>query len=257
MNTALAFEVMPFRPAPPRRVAPAPAAAPQFVRGFSGPPAECAAALRRAGKTRAQALAIINRQIAIAIQMLRKAAAALKHGQRSKHTSDLFLKIFRVRPGFVPRDFKPSATIRDRGDVVAVRCARVADLLASGQLKIFCAINAANCPDCTGPGGFACSSWGGESKAPRNSHVLCLGPRSWDDMRTGRTASLLDTLMHEPFHIYFGKYVTAHRANPGKFGGIYCISRFVFELNRRGVPPEVMQACAGTPVRRELELAWA
>jgi hypothetical protein len=226
----------------------------QYVKDFSGPAAECTDALRRAGKTKAEALTIINTQIGVAIAMLRKAATDLKRGSRSSATKNLFLKIFRVRPEFVPIWLTPTAAIKDRGDVVAIRCKRVADLLASGTLKFFCTINSTNCPDCgDDPSDFACSSWGDESTAPSRSNVVCLGNPFWDDMKAGKTSSLLATLMHEPFHIYFGKYVTAHVSDRGKFGGINCIVRFVFETNGRAAPDRVNQRCASMAVRRELE----
>jgi hypothetical protein len=222
------------------------AAAFRFVKDFAGPAAECSAALRRAGKTKVQALTIINAQIAVAIRLLRKAAADLDRGKRSAATSKLFLDIFRVRPEFVPSWFKPTPTIHDRGDVVATRCARVADLLASGSIRFFCAVTATNCPDCgndNSPDTFACSSWG-------QHLVICLGNGFWDDMKNGRTNSILSTLMHEPFHVYFGRYVTEHRTTAGKFGGIHCILRFVFETNGMATEQRNLDACAGTPVRR-------
>ncbi|MCB0174084.1 MAG: peptidoglycan-binding protein [Anaerolineae bacterium] len=226
----------------------------RYVKNFSGPAAECTAALKRAGKTRDEALTIINTQIGVAIAMLRKAAADLKRGRRSSATRDLFLKIFRVRPEFVPTWLKTTATIKDRGDVVAVRCKRVADLLESGRIKFFCTINSTNCPDCgNDPSDFACSSWGAESVAPTRSNVICLGNAFWDDMKAGKTASLLATLMHEPFHIYFGQYVTEHRSDAGKFGGINCIVQFVFETNHRVAPARVSQRCTSMAVRNELD----
>ena len=226
----------------------------RYVKDFSGPAAECVAALRRAGKNKAQALIIINAQIGTAIVMLRKAAANLQRGSRSTATKNTFLKIFRVKPEFVPTWMKPTAAIKDRGDVVAVRCKRVADLLASGRLKFFCRINSTNCPDCGNDNSdFACSSWGAESTAPGRSNVICLGNGFWDDMKAGRTSSLLSTLMHEPFHIYFGRYVTEHAADRGKFGGINCIVRFVFEANSRSAPARVNQRCTAMATRRELE----
>ena len=87
------------------------------------------------GEMQAQALAIIDAQIGVAITMLRQAAKDLQRGSRSTATRDLFLEIFRVRPEFVPTWLKTTATIKDRGDVVATRCKRVADLLASGKIK--------------------------------------------------------------------------------------------------------------------------
>jgi outer membrane protein OmpA-like peptidoglycan-associated protein len=229
-------------------------AAKRYVKDFSGPAAECTAALSRAGKNKAEALAVVNAQIGAAITMLRKAAANLQRGRRSAATRTTFLKIFRVRPEFVPTWLKPTTEIKDRGDVVAVRCKRVADLLASGTLKIFCTINSTNCPDCgDDPSDFACSSWGQESKVPGRSNVICLGNPFWDDMKAGKTSSLLATLMHEPFHIYFGKYVTAHVADRGKFGGINCTVRFVFETNGRSAPARVNQRCTAMAVRKELE----
>lgn len=248
----MSFEIMSFESAPvPAEyersyVPPAPRA---IVKAFAGPPAECVAALRRARKTRAQALSTLNAQIAIAIRLLRKAAADLKRGSRSQATSDLFLKIFRVRPGFVPTWLKTTDNIRDRGDVVRVRCERVADLLASGRIQFFCRIAAANCPDCGNDNSpFACSSFG-------NHRVICLGQPFWDDMRAGRTTSMLATLMHEPFHIYFGRQVTEHRDNAGKFGGINCIVQFVFNANARTPPARVTQRCTDMAVRKELEFA--
>ncbi len=234
-------------------IAPAKPAALKFIKGFSGPAAECTAALRRAGKTQAEALAIIDAQIAVAIQLLRKAARDLQRGSRSTATRKLFLKIFRVWPEFVPTWLKQTATIKDRGDVVAVRCARVADLLASGTIKYFCAINSTNCPDCGNDNsGFGCSSWGDESAAPANSRVVCLGSDFWDAMKNGDTLSILATIMHEPFHIYFGKYVTEHVMNRGKFGGIDCILVFAFETNGRTAPQLERDGCANRAVRREL-----
>lgn len=226
----------------------------RYVRDFSGPAAECTTALRRAGKTRAQALAIINAQIGTAIVMLRKVVADLRGGRRSSATSNTFLKIFRVRPDFTPTWLKQTTAIKDRGDVVAVRCKRVADLLASGTLKWFCNVNSTNCPDCGNDNsGFACSSWGAESRAPGRSNVICLGNAFWDDMKAGSNSSLLATLMHEPFHIYFGKYVTEHTTDRGKFGGINCIVRFVFEANGRAAPDRVNRRCTSMAVGKELE----
>lgn len=224
-----------------------------YVKDFSGPAAECTAALTRAGKTKAEALTIINAQIGVAITLLRKAATHLKRGGRSTKTKALFKKIFRVAPEFVPTWFKPTAAIKDRGDVVATRCMRVADLLASGKLKFFCTINSTNCPDCGNDSSdFACSSWGDESVAPNNSRVICLGDAFWDDMKAGNTSSLLATLMHEPFHIYYGIYVTEHRANAGKFGGINCIVQFVFNTNARTAPARVNERCTSMAVRKEI-----
>jgi hypothetical protein len=225
----------------------------RYVKDFSGPASECVAALKRAGKTRSEALTIINAQIGVAISLLRKSATDLRRGSRSAKTKATFLKIFRVKPEFVPTWFTPTNAIKDRGDVVATRCSRVADLLASGALKFFCTINPANCPDCSNDQNkFACSSWGDESKAPAKSRVVCLGHRFWDDMKAKRTDSLLATLMHEPFHIYFGKYVTSHRADAGKFGGINCILQFVFETNNRVAPARVTKRCTDMAVRGEL-----
>ncbi len=225
-----------------------------LVRNFSSSDADCAAALRSAGKSKAQALALINAQLRSAIHMLRVASNKLKPGVRTAPTDNLFKKIFRVPPTFVPTWLKPTAAIKNRGDVVAVRCRRVADLLASGRIRFFCSINSANCPDCGNDNSdFACSSWGDESVAPNRSNVICLGAPFWDDMKRGNRTSTLSTLIHEPFHIYFGKYVTAH-ARPGgesvgKFGGINCIVRFVFEVNGLTAPKRVVDRCVGTPVR--------
>ncbi|UUZ68997.1 hypothetical protein LP416_04130 [Polaromonas sp. P2-4] len=276
MNQEIGFEMMPFEIAPEfegegyegeyeyegefetSRGAPLRRPAFKYVTDFSGPAAECVRSLRRAGKTRAQALGIINAQIGAAIAMLRKAAADLKRGSRTSATRTLFLKIFRVRPEFVPTWLKASASIKDRGDVVATRCRRVADLLASGKIKYLCTINSTNCPDCSNDSSdFACSSWGDESKAPKNSRVVCLGDAFWDAMKAGNTTSLLATLMHEPVHIYFGVYVTEHRSTAGKFGGINCIVRFVFETNRRAAPDRVNRRCTEMAVRQELEAAWS
>lgn len=252
------FEIMPFEaassfetPAYGRPIeAPRRALPPRIVKDFSGPAAECAQALRRAGKTKPQALAIVNAQIAVAIRMLRKAAADLTRGSRTQATSDLFLKIFRVRPGFVPTWLKTTDNIKDRGDVVRVRCARVADMLASGRIQFFCAITAANCPDCGNDNSpFACSSFG-------DHRVICLGQAFWDDMRAGRITSMLSTLMHEPFHIYFGRQVTEHRDSAGKFGGINCIVQFAFNASRRTPPARVTQRCTDMAVRKELEFEF-
>lgn len=279
MNAPTSFEVLPFRAAPPfageyegeyegeaeYESPPRAAAARRFVRDFSGPAAECTAALSRAGKTRAQALDIVNAQIGVAVTMLRKAAADLKRGSRSADTKRLFLKIFRVRPEFVPTWFKPTATVKDRGDVVATRCRRVAELLESGSIRFFCAVNGTNCPACAtaSPASPGCSSYGGTGAAARASLVICLGTQFWDMVKAGSTTEVLAVLMHEPFHIYFGQYVTEHQgANPGhsnvgKFGGVYCIARFVFETNRRVAPSWTNDRCDSTPVRRELETEWA
>lgn len=252
------FEIMPFGSASAYEMStthpfesPSRAAPPRFVKDFSGPAAECTSALARAGKTRAQALAIVNAQVTVAIRLLRKAAADLTRGKRTTATRNLFLKIFRVRPEFVPTWLKTTDNIKDRGDVVRVRCARVADLLASGRIQFFCAINATNCPDCGNDNSpFACSSFG-------NHRVICLGDAFWDDMKAGRTTSMLSTLMHEPFHIYFGRQVTEHRDNAGKFGGINCIVQFAFQANGRTPPSRVSQRCTDMAVRQELETSWA
>ena len=50
----------------------------KYVTDFSGPAVECVRSLRRAGKTKAQALSLINAQIGVGITMLRKAATDLK-----------------------------------------------------------------------------------------------------------------------------------------------------------------------------------
>jgi hypothetical protein len=224
---------------------------PVFVRSFASSDAECVDALTRAGKTRAEALAIINAQIAKAIRMLRVAARKLRRGNRSTQTRALFRRIFRVTPEFVPTWLKQTATIKDRGDVVAARCSGVANLLQRGGLRYFCAISERNCPDCRDGWDYsstwACSSWG-------NDRVVCLNTRFWDDMKNGDFASTLSTLMHEPFHIYFGRYVTEHDvhltgSSVGKFGGIRCILQFVFELNGQTSPPRDIDGCDATVVR--------
>lgn len=215
-----------------------------YVRDFSGPAAECTAALARAGKTKAEALAIINRQIGIAIALLRNTSASLT-GTRTSTTKQIFHGIFRVNPEYVPEWLKVTPTIKDRGDVVARRCKRVADLLASGSIRYFCAITRTNCPACHTPGNVACSSWG-------NPRVICLGPPFWDAMKAGDTNTLLAVLMHEPFHIFYGQYVTAHVLNRGKFSGIYCIQQFVFQRNNRTPPDFVSERCGKVPVRREI-----
>ncbi len=266
MTDRLGFEVLPFAMARqfdgeayegesgtgrgallPRR-----AAAVRYVTDFSGPAAECVVSLRRAGKTKAQALAIINAQIGLAIAMLSKAAAALKHGARTQSTKDLFLKIFRVRPEYMPDWLKPTESIKDRGDVVATRCARVADLLASGKLKFFCTINTTNCPDCENvsqTGTRACTSY--------SRRVICLGDLFWNKMKAGKTGSVLATLMHEPFHIYYGVYVTEHHSNAGKFGNINCIVKFVFDLNNRRFWDDIDIPCGTIKPRHELETPWS
>jgi hypothetical protein len=238
------------------------AASPPFVRNFSGPAAECTSALTLASKTQAQALAIINAQIAVAIRMLRVAADKLKQGSRSAATNRIFQQIFRVPPSFVPTWLQQTANIKDRGDVVAVRCSRVADLLASGRIKFFCSITTANCPDCDPPNikDFACSSWGNEGRSPEKSKVICLGEAFWNAMKKGDTPNILSTVMHEPFHIYFGIYVTEHptvpssnmgfpRKSVGKFGGVDCIVRFVFEINGQRPTALDVQMCNRNVVR--------
>lgn len=229
------------------------ASALRYVRGFASPDADCADAFRRAKKTRAQALTIINTQIGRAIRMLRFAAGKLKRGSRTAPTRALFRKIFRVTPEFVPTWMQPTASIKDRGDVVATRCARVADMLESGGLRYFCTMSAKNCPDCGDPSPknnpFACSSWG-------KHRVVCLHTPFWDAMGRGDMANVLAVLMHEPFHVYFGKYVTEHSrtvggkpVSVGKFGGIYCILQFVFEINKTSYPSRIKRACDHTQVR--------
>lgn len=230
------------------------ASTPSFVKSFSGPANECSSALKRAGKTQVQALSIINAQIAKAIGMLRVADKKLEQGKRSKETNETFKRIFKVFPRFVPTWLKQTSSIRDRGDVVAFRCRKVADLLASGSIRFFCSINSINCPDCGNSNTpFACSSWGDESVAPANSNVICLGSPFWDAMRNNELTSMLATLMHEPFHIYFGKYVTEHGHSSGrsvgKFGGINCIVQFVFDINKHKAPERVNTRCKDTVTR--------
>ena len=77
-----------------------------------------------------------------------------------------------------------------------------------------------------------------------------MGHGFWDDMKAGNTNSMISTIMHEPFHIYYGKYVTAHASDRGKFGGINCIVQFAFETNGRTVPGRVKERCRDMPVRR-------
>ncbi|MGH8497423.1 MAG: peptidoglycan-binding domain-containing protein [Methylococcales bacterium] len=239
----------------------------RYVKSFASSDADCTAAMNSVKKTRAQALEIINTQIGQAIRMLRVAANKLKpdkskpgKGNRSPKTTEIFHKIFRVTPDFVPSPswFKQTATIKDRGDVVATRCRRVADLLEQGGLRYFCTISAKNCPDC--PDGkdysstYACSSWG-------KNRVVCLNTPFWKAM--GATPidipTILAVLMHEPFHVYYGKYVTEHQRRRadgtlvpiGKFGGIYCTTQFVFEINGKSDYPAWMKkVCKDTPVRR-------
>jgi hypothetical protein len=230
----------------------------RYVKSFASSDADCVAAMNSAKKTRSQALTIINTQIGEAIRMLRVAANKLKRGNRSAKTKEIFQKVFRVKPEFVPNWLKQTTTIKDRGDVVASRCNRVANLLERGGLRYFCTISAKNCPDC--PDGqdysttYACSSWGDESVAPRNSRVICLNSPFWKAM--GGTPidipTILAVLMHEPFHVYYGIYVTEHgRANPGKFGAIYCTTRFVFEINNKtNYPAWMKKVCDDSQVRR-------
>ena len=68
-----------------------------------------------------------------------------------------------------------------------------------------------------------------------------------------RANSMLSTLMHEPFHIYFGRQVTEHRDTAGKFGGINCIVQFAFNASRRTPPARVTQRCTDMAVRQEFE----
>jgi hypothetical protein len=72
-------------------------------------------------------------------------------------------------------------------------------------------------------------------------------------MKNDNQASMLATLMHEPFHIYFGVYVTEHGPRNGKsigkFGGINCIVQFVFRINGRTPPQRVSDRCVLTAVR--------
>ena len=220
-----------------------------FVRNFSGAADECRAALRLAGKTGDEALAIINKQVESAIRMLRNAAARLQQGARTKRTNQVFLRIFRVMPNFVPPWFKQLPTRKDRGDVIADRCTMVANLLASGSIRFFCAINGTNCPDCatSSPEVFACSSWG-------NNRVICLGNSFWRDMKNGNSNSMLSTLIHEPFHITLGRYVTEHSTHSngrsvGKFGDINCTVQFVFEINGLMPPQRVIDRCRKIIVR--------
>jgi hypothetical protein len=70
-------------------------------------------------------------------------------------------------------------------------------------------------------------------------------------MKAGKTSSLLATLIHEPF-IYYGRYVTEHVLDRGKFGGIDCIVKFVFETNGRAAPDLENEGCANKAVRREV-----
>lgn len=230
----------------------------RYVKTFASSDADCVAAMKSAKKTRSHALAIINTQIGHAIRMLRLAANKLKRGDRSTQTKAIFQKIFRVKPESVPTWLKQTATIKDRGDVVATRCNQVANLLERGGLRYFCTISAKNCPDC--PDGqdysttYACSSWGDESVAPKNSRVICLNTPFWKAMGAIPIDSpnILAVLMHEPFHVYYGKYVTGHgRANPGKFGAIYCTTQFVFEINgKTNYPAWMKKVCANTQFRR-------
>jgi hypothetical protein len=80
--------------------------------------------------------------------------------------------------------------------------------------------------------------------------VICLGNDFWDAMKNGDTVSILATIMHEPFHIYFGKYVTEHVLDRGKFGGIDCILVFVFETNGQAAPQLESDGCAARAVRK-------
>ena len=207
-----------------------------YFRDFSGDPKECTSALL-GGKTRAEAVSTINTLIGESIRMLRRAAKDLKRENRTATTRKLFLQIFRVRPEFVPECLKQTDQIKDRGDVVAVRCARVADLLESRTLKYFCKISAKDCPDCGDDNtGHACSSWG-------KHKVVCIGPDFWGDFKSNNKLSMLSVIMHEPFHVYFGKYATDHNDKTGKFGGIYCIVHFVFRLHGRNIPQWMRDVC--------------
>lgn len=245
------FEAESTKPASPFR----------YVKSFASSDAECADAFRRAKKTRAQALTIVNQQIGQAIRMLRVAAARLKRGSRSAKTKAIFKKIFRVAPEFVPGWLKQTATIKDRGDVVATRCRRVADMLERGGLRYFCTIGSPNChPACTDPSIYACSSFGSESTTMKDKRVVCLGTAFWDAMGQSPVdlPNILAVLMHEPFHIFYGTYVTQHdprvvngnSESVGKFGGIYCITQFVFEINgRTNYPAWMKRVCDDTTVR--------
>ena len=221
-----------------------------YLKRFSGSADDCKAALIQASTTESKALRIINQQIKEAITMLLKAAAKLDKSKRNSTTSGLFRKIFRVSPSHQPKWLKN----RDRGEVVAIRCRAVAKLLASGYIKFFCRVRAANCPDCGNDSTpFACSSWGRESVNPKKSKVICLGSAFWKAMKNGETSSMLATIMHEPFHIYFGKLVTGHSRSDGqsvgKFGGINCITQFVFEINGKKPPARVTIRCSAVKVR--------
>jgi len=71
--------------------------------------------------------------------------------------------------------------------------------------------------------------------------------------------NILAVFMHEPFHVFYGKYVSEHqRKRPdgtlvpiGKFGGIYCTTQFVFEINgKTNYPAWMKKVCEDIHVRR-------
>lgn len=170
-----------------------------------------------------------------AVSWLLNAARALQR-PRSNNTKTFFREAFKTTPEFVPTWRPPSASWRDRGELVRIRLMRTAKILDGGWIRYFCWGSQAHCPECTGAPStyYACSSWG-------RRYVICLGQSFWIAWRDGDAVTLAATLLHEALHIYFGRTV-AH-GERGPYGNAFCYERFVLRINGIPLPQATVNGC--------------
>lgn len=177
----------------------------------------------------------VNTLAGTAVSWALSAARALERSPRSNQTKQLFREAFGTSPEFVPSWRLPSYSWKDRGGLVAIRLRSAAKILDEGWIRYFCWGSPAHCPECTGDPStyYACSSW--------KRYIICLGEDFWKDWQNRRTVSMISTLLHECFHIYYG-HLIGH-GERGRYSDANCYVRFVLRFNGQPVPPRIASRC--------------
>ena len=169
-----------------------------------------------------------------AVYLTLKAANALEKSPRSIGTKTLFREIFGTFPEFVPKWRAAGASWKDRGELVALRLKRAADILASGQIQYYCW----GCP-----GGDRDPITYEACNHPPGKYIIGFGKGFWENLKNAASAYdyMAMTLLHEALHVYYSSVIT-HR-HEGRYSNAYCYQRFVPEMNGLYLYPEVEKVC--------------
>jgi hypothetical protein len=167
-----------------------------------------------------------------AVSLTLKAARALERSPRSPGTKTLFREIFGTFPEFVPKWRAASAPWKDRGELVALRLKRAADILAGGQIQYYCW----GCP-----GGDRDPMTYEACNYPPGEYLIGFGKGFWENLKNAAYNYMAMTLLHEALHIYYSSVIT--RGHEGRYGNAYCYQRFVPEMNGLYLYPKTEEAC--------------